>query len=155
MKMNGEHTLPVDRKTVWNALINPKILKDSIPGCTELEESTKNEFKAIVALKIGPVSAKFNSEVKLSNINLYKSYRISGQGKGGAAGFAKGGANITLDDHENGTILKYEVDAQIGGKIAQLASRLIDSTAKNLAGKFFDNFVKIVEGNEKVVKENL
>ena len=91
----------------------------------------------------------------MSDIDLYKSYRISGQGKGGAAGFAKGGANITLEDNGNGTILKYQVDAQIGGKLAQLASRLIDSTAKNLAGKFFDNFVKIVEGNEKVVKENL
>ena len=145
MKINGQHNLPVDRKTVWNALNNPIVLKDSIPGCIELEVSNKNEFKAIVALKIGPVSAKFNSEVKLSNIIIYESYRISGEGKGGAAGFAKGGANITLEDSDNGTILKYNVDAQIGGKLAQLASRLIDSTAKNLAGKFFNNFVEIVE----------
>ena len=135
MKMNGEHNLPVDRKTVWNALINPEVLKQSIPGCTELEESQTNEFKAIVALKIGPDSAKFNSEVKLSDIDLYKSYRISGQGKGGAAGFAKGGANITLEDNENGTILKYEVDAQIGGKLAQLASRLIEKDLRSNAKK--------------------
>ena len=150
MKMHGEHKIPVDRKTVWDALNNPEVLKESIPGCTELEESDKNQFTAIVSLKIGPVSAKFNSEVKLSDIVLYKSYRISGEGKGGAAGFAKGGANIILEDNENGTVLKYDVDAQIGGKLAQLASRLIDSTAKNLAGKFFDNFIKIVENTEKI-----
>jgi len=149
MKIHGEHKLPVDRKTVWDALNDPQVLKESIPGCTELEVSEKNHFKAIVALKIGPVSAKFNSEVKLSDIVVHKSYRISGEGKGGAAGFAKGGANITLEDYDQGTTLKYNVDAQIGGKLAQLASRLIDSTAKNLAGKFFDNFVKIVQDSKK------
>ena len=150
MKIHGEHNLQVDRKTVWNALNDPDVLKESIPGCTELEVTEKNHFKAIVALKIGPVSAKFNSEVKLTDIVIYESYRISGEGKGGAAGFAKGGANVSLEDDNQGTILKYNVDAQIGGKLAQLASRLIDSTAKNLAGKFFDNFVKIVEGNKNI-----
>ena len=150
MKISGEYNLPVERKKVWHALNNPDVLKESIPGCTEFNSVNKNEFKAIVALKIGPVSAKFDSEVKLSDIILYESYRISGQGKGGAAGFAKGGANIVLKDTENGTLLLYNVDAQIGGKIAQLASRLIESTAKNLAGKFFNNFVKIVESKNKV-----
>ena len=150
MKISGEYNLPVEKEKVWDALNNPDILKESIPGCTEFNAINENEFKAIVALKIGPVSAKFNSEVKLSDIVLYESYRISGEGKGGVAGFAKGGANIALIDTENGTLLKYDVDAQIGGKLAQLASRLIDSTAKNLAGKFFNNFVKIVESQNKI-----
>ena len=153
MKIHGEHNLPVDRKTVWNALNDPDVLKESIPGCTELEVTEKNHFKAIVALKIGPVSAKFNSEVKLTDIVIYESYRISGEGKGGAAGFAKGSANIVLEKQENLTVLKYSVEAQIGGKLAQLGSRLIDSTSKKLAGKFFDNFVKIVDGTTKIEEE--
>ena len=150
MKMTGEYNLPTDRKTVWNALNHPDVLKEAIPGCTELEESNKNEFKAIVALKIGPVSAKFNGEVKLSDIDVYKSYRISGEGKGGAVGFAKGGANVFLEDNGSGTLLKYELDAQLGGKLIQLGSRLIDSTFKSLAGKFFENFVRIVGENKKM-----
>ena len=150
MKISGEHHLPVNRKKVWDALNNPEVLRHSIPGCIEFNAVSKNEFNAIVSLKIGPVSAKFNSKVKLSDILLYDSYRISGEGKGGPAGFAKGGANIFLTDAKKGTLLKYDVDAQVGGKLAQLASRLIDATAKNLAGKFFNNFVKIVETKDKV-----
>ena len=153
MKIHGEHNLPVDRKTVWNALNDPDVLKESIPGCTELEVTEKNHFKAIVALKIGPVSAKFNGDVKLSKIKIHEGYTISGNGKGGAAGFAKGSANIELEEKDNSTILKYSVEAQIGGKLAQLGSRLIDSTSKKLAGKFFDNFVKIVDGTTKIEKE--
>ena len=144
MEMTGEYKIPAKRSEVWKALNNPDILKECIPGCTELEAIDAQHLKATVALKIGPVSAKFKGEVKLSDIIEPKSYRIYGEGKGGAAGFAKGGANVDLEElDENNTVLRYEVDAKIGGKLAQLGSRLIDSTSKKLAGKFFDNFVKI------------
>ena len=116
MKMDGEYTLPTNVANVWNSLNDPLVLKNSIPGCTELIKENDNEFKAIVTLKIGPVSAKFNGEVKLSNIKVYEGYTISGNGKGGAAGFAKGSANIQLEEKDNSTILKYFVEAQIGGK---------------------------------------
>lgn len=142
--MTGEYKIPAKRSEVWKALNNPDILKECIPGCTELEAIDAQHLKATVALKIGPVSAKFKGEVELSDIIEPKSYRIYGEGKGGAAGFAKGGANVDLEElDENNTVLRYEVDAKIGGKLAQLGSRLIDSTSKKLAGKFFDNFVKI------------
>ena len=153
MKMDGEYTLPTDVENVWKNLNDPLVLKNSIPGCTELIKENDNEFKATVTIKIGPVSAKFNGEVKLSNIKVYEGYTISGSGKGGAAGFAKGSANINLEKQEDTTILKYNVEAQIGGKLAQLGSRLIDSTSKKLAGKFFDNFVKIVDGTTQIKEE--
>ena len=144
MEMTGEYTIPAKRSEVWKALNNPDILKECIPGCTELEAIDAQHLKATVALKIGPVSAKFRGEVELSDIIEPKSYRIYGEGKGGAAGFAKGGANEDLEElDENNTVLRYKVDAKIGGKLAQLGSRLIDSTSKKLAGKFFDSFVKI------------
>ena len=142
MEMSGEYQIPANRSEVWKALNNPIILQASIPGCTELETIDAHHLKATVALKIGPVSAKFKGEVELSDIIEPESYRISGEGKGGVAGFAKGGANVTLEEINDGTLLKYKVDAKIGGKLAQLGSRLIDSTSKKLAGKFFDNFVK-------------
>ena len=144
MEMTGEYTIPAKRSEVWEALNNPDILKECIPGCTELEAIDAQHLKATVALKIGPVSAKFRGEVELSDIIEPLSYRIYGEGKGGAAGFAKGGANVDLEElDENNTVLRYKVDAKIGGKLAQLGSRLIDSTSKKLAGKFFDSFVKI------------
>ena len=145
MEMSGEYQIPANRSEVWKALNNPIILQASIPGCTELETIDAHHLKATVALKIGPVSAKFKGEVELSDIIEPESYRISGEGKGGVAGFAKGGANVTLEEINDGTLLKYKVDAKIGGKLAQLGSRLIASTSKKLAGKFFDNFVKNFE----------
>ena len=148
MEMSGEHQIPANRTEVWKALNDPIILQSSIPGCTELEAIDTQHLKATVALKIGPVSAKFKGEVELSDIIEPESYRISGEGKGGVAGFAKGGANVTLEENNDGTLLKYNVDAKIGGKLAQLGSRLIDSTSKKLAGKFFDNFVKNFEAKE-------
>ena len=148
MEMSGEHQIPANRTEVWKALNDPIILQASIPGCTELEAIDSQHLKATVALKIGPVSAKFKGEVELSDIIEPESYRISGEGKGGVAGFAKGGANVTLEENDDGTLLKYNVDAKIGGKLAQLGSRFIDSTSKKLAGKFFDNFVKNFEAKE-------
>ena len=147
MQMDGEYLIPTNVKTVWYNLNDPLVLKEAIPGCIELIKDEENKFNALVALKIGPVSAKFKGEVRLSDIKMFKGYKISGNGNGGVAGFAKGSADIYLEEKGDSTILRYSVNAQIGGKLAQLGSRLIDSTSKKLAGKFFDNFVKIVDIN--------
>ncbi len=146
MDMHGEERIAASRQTVWEALNNPDILKACIPGCQELEMQSPTEMSATVKIKIGPVSATFKGEVTLQNLNPPESYTISGEGKGGVAGFAKGGADVTLAEDGNDTVLTYTVDAQIGGKIAQLGSRLIDSSAKKLAGQFFANFNKAVSG---------
>ena len=145
MKMDGEYLIPTNVKTVWYNLNDPLVLKEAIPGCVELIKDEENKFNALIALKVGPVSAKFKGEVRLSDIKMFKGYKISGNGNGGVAGFAKGSADIHLEEKEDGTILRYSVNAQIGGKLAQLGSRLIDSTSKKLAGKFFANFVQIVD----------
>ena len=140
MEMNGSHIIPADRQTVWEALNNPDVLRACIPGCQELEMSSPTEMSAVVVTKIGPVKATFKGDVTLENLNPPQSYTISGEGKGGIAGFAKGGADVTLAEVEGGTQLDYAVDAKVGGKLAQLGSRLIDSTAKKLAAEFFNNF---------------
>ena len=138
MEMSGEYLIPANRLEVWNALNDPAILKMSIPGCTELEALDPQHLTATVAIKVGPVSAKFKGEVELSDIIEPVSYRISGEGKGGVAGFAKGGASVTLEENVDGTIFRYIVDAKIGRKLAQFGSRLIDSTSKKLSGKIFE-----------------
>ena len=140
MEMNGSHIIPASREVVWEALNNPDILRACIPGCEELEMSSPTEMSATVVTKIGPVKAKFKGDVTLENLNPPNSYTISGEGKGGIAGFAKGGADVTLTEVPEGTKLDYDVDAKVGGKIAQLGSRLIDSTARKLADQFFSNF---------------
>ncbi|MEL6502939.1 MAG: carbon monoxide dehydrogenase subunit G [Pseudomonadota bacterium] len=150
MEMNGSHTIPADRETVWAALNNPDVLRACIPGCKELEMQSPTDMTATVVTKIGPVKATFKGAVKLENLNPPESYTIAGEGKGGIAGFAKGGADVTLDETEEGTVLAYTVDAKVGGKIAQLGSRLIDSTAKKLAEQFFTNFSDHVSGDEAV-----
>jgi hypothetical protein len=146
--MSGERLLPADRATVWARLNDTETLKASIPGCESLEKLSDTELQAVAKVKIGPVSARFKGKVNLSDIDAPNSYRISGQGEGGIAGFAKGGANVRLVDADGGgTKLSYDVDAQVGGKIAQLGSRLIDSTAKKLADQFFANFAKALEAS--------
>jgi uncharacterized protein len=141
--MKGEVVLPADRATVWARLNNAETLKASIPGCESLDKLSDTEMQAVAKIKIGPVSARFKGKVNLSDLDPPNSYRISGQGDGGIAGFAKGGANVSLSDADGGgTKLSYDVDAQIGGKIAQLGGRLIDSTSKKLADEFFANFAK-------------
>lgn len=140
MDLTGEERITASRDVVWAALNNPDILKQCIPGCQSLEMKSPTELAATVKIKIGPVSATFNGEVTLSNINAPESYTISGEGKGGIAGFAKGGADVTLREDGGDTILGYVVNAQIGGKLAQLGSRLIDSTSKKLAQQFFADF---------------
>lgn len=140
MKMNGTRLLAAPQQQVWDKLNDVETLKRCIPGCQSLEEVEENKLKAVVALKIGPVSAKFNGDVELSDMDPPNSYRISGSGKGGPAGSATGGADVKLETTPDGTLLSYDVDAKVAGKLAQLGSRLIDSTAASLAEKFFDNF---------------
>lgn len=142
--MNGEYRIEASREKVWAALNDTQILKESIPGCEQIDRLSETEMTAIVVAKVGPVKAKFTGQVTLSDLNPPNSYRISGEGKGGAAGFAKGGANISLQSDGNATVLSYSVDATVGGKLAQLGARLIDGTAKKLAGEFFANFADIV-----------
>lgn len=146
MDMTGEERIAAPRDAVWAALNNPDILRQCIPGCESLEWVSPTELTAKVKLKIGPVSASFNGDVTLSNINAPESYTISGEGKGGIAGFAKGGADVVLKEDGNETILQYEAKAQVGGKIAQLGSRLVDSSAKKLAQQFFSDFTAAING---------
>ena len=149
MTMKGEVALPADRQTVWDKLNDPEVLKQCIPGCQELEKTSDNSFRAIAKIKVGPVGATFKGNVELSEIDPPNGYRISGQGEGGVAGFAKGGARVALTDGpEGGTILSYDVEANVGGKIAQLGGRLIDGVAKKNADAFFAKFVEIVTNGE-------
>lgn len=145
MDMTGEHTIAAPRETVWEALNDPQVLKQSIPGCEEIVPTSDNGFTATVAAKVGPVKARFNGAVELKDLNPPESYTISGEGKGGAAGFAKGGAKVRLTEADGGsaTVLTYEVNASVGGKLAQIGARLIDSTAKKYANDFFATFSEI------------
>jgi carbon monoxide dehydrogenase subunit G len=147
MDMTGEYRIPAPREKVWEALNDPEILKLSIPGCQELNKNSDTELTAKVATKVGPVSAKFSGKVTLSDINPPKSYKISGEGQGGVAGFAKGGAEVELEEDGGETILRYKATAQVGGKLAQIGSRLIDSTAKKMANEFFGKFAEHVGGD--------
>lgn len=141
MDMQGSERIEAPVETVWQALNDPEILRQAIPGCESLEKTSDTHMNAKVVLKIGPIKAKFEGAVELQNLNPPHSYTISGEGKGGLAGFAKGGADVTLTSEEDGaTLLTYTVKAEVGGKIAQLGSRLIESTSKKLAGEFFSNF---------------
>lgn len=147
MTMTGEVSLPADRQTVWAKLNDPETLKACIPGCQSLDRTGDNGFSAVAKVKVGPVSATFKGSVELTELDPPNSYRISGQGEGGVAGFAKGGARVKLTDGpEGGTLLGYDVEATIGGKLAQLGSRLIDGVAKKMADQFFANFAKAVTG---------
>jgi carbon monoxide dehydrogenase subunit G len=143
MDLQGEHHLELGRERVWALLNDPEILRQCIPGCQELEANGKDGFTAKVVLKIGPVKATFSGAVDLRDKVYPESYRIVGEGKGGIAGFAKGGASVRLSPDGEGTLLTYDVDAQVGGKIAQLGSRLIASTSKKLAAQFFDRFAEL------------
>ena len=141
--MSGEATLPAARPKVWALLNDPEVLKASIPGCESLEKAGENGYSAVAKVKIGPVAATFKGTVQLTDIVPNEGYTISGEGSGGMAGFAKGGAKVKLSDAEGGgTVLHYDVEAQVGGKIAQLGSRLIDGVAKGMADKFFANFAE-------------
>jgi carbon monoxide dehydrogenase subunit G len=149
MIMNGEVHLPASREVVWEKLNDPGVLKECIPGCEELIKSGDNQFQAVAKMNVGPVSARFKGRVTLSDFDPPNSYKISGEGEGGVAGFAKGGATVALADREGGTLLTYNVEAQIGGKLAQLGQRLINGSAKKLADQFFVNFADAVKDTER------
>ncbi len=146
MVMTGEQQLAAPREKVWAMLNDPAVLKACIPGCETLDVIGENEFQAVATNKIGPVKARFKGKVRLTDINPPNSYKISGEGDGGVAGFAKGGASVSLSDKDGGTLLTYNVEAQIGGKLAQLGQRLVNGAAKKLADDFFVRFANAVKG---------
>jgi uncharacterized protein len=147
MELEGTKVIPAPRARVWELLNDPEVLKACIPGCTELTGSPEEGFDATVVQKVGPVKATFKGAVALSNVVPGESYTIAGEGKGGVAGFAKGAADVALRDVEEGTELTYKVDAQVGGKLAQLGNRIIGGFAKNMADKFFEGFVTAAAGD--------
>jgi carbon monoxide dehydrogenase subunit G len=154
MQMNDSQRIPAAKEKVWAALNDPAILKQCIPGCQSLEMSSATDMTATVVFRVGPVKATFGGKVTLSDLDPPNSYRISGEGSGGVAGFAKGGATVRLESESpEVTILHYEVGAQIGGKLAQLGQRLIDSTARKLAGEFFAAFGEVVGGTAETPAE--
>ncbi len=150
MNMNGSQVIDAPRETVWKGLNDPNILQQCIPGCSKIESSSPTEMKATVVVKVGPVKASFAGEVYLSDLKAPEGYRISGKGQGGFAGFAEGGATVKLISlSPTQTQMDYAVDAQIGGKLAMLGSRLIDSTAQSLAGQFFTKFAGLMKSQGK------
>lgn len=150
MNLSGEHYIPASRQSVWDALNDPEVLKACLPGCEALEKISDTDMTATITIKIGPVKATFNGAVTLSDLDPPNGYTLNGEGQGGTAGFASGIAKVNLVDGEHGgTQLTYSVEAKVGGKLAQIGSRLIDSVAKKLAGKFFETFVEIVNVADK------
>ena len=146
MEIKGEYKIAAPRDKVFAALNDPSVLQACIPGCESLEKLGDTEMTAKVRLRIGPVSAAFSGKVTLSDVDPPNGYKITGEGQGGVAGFAKGGATVALAEKDGGTLLSYNVEAQIGGKLAQLGQRLINGAAKKLADEFFANFAKAVQG---------
>lgn len=144
MDMSGERLIEAPREKVWAALNDPEVLKACIPGCESIEKLSDVELKAVAAIKLGPIAARFTGKVLLSDLDPPHGYTISGEGQGGVAGFAKGGAKVALAEEGESTKLSYEVNAQIGGKMAQLGARLIDATAKQYAETFFTKFAELV-----------
>ena len=153
MKMSDEIRIEAPRETVYAALNDPEILKRAIPGCEEMERVSDTEMTATAVIRIGPVKARFKGQVTLSDIDPPNGYTITGEGKGGAAGFAKGGAKVSLTEDGDATILSYEVQADVGGKLAQVGARLIEGTAKKLAADFFAAFREAVCGPEEKIAE--
>ncbi len=147
MEMSGEYRIPAPREEVWAALNDPEVLQKSIPGAESVNKIADDEFEAVAKAKVGPVSARFRGKVKLTDIDPPNGYTISGEGNGGAAGFAKGSARVTLTEAEGGTLLAYTVNAQVGGKLAQIGQRFIDSTASRMSQEFFDNFSQLTGGS--------
>jgi carbon monoxide dehydrogenase subunit G len=144
MTMTGEVQLPASREVVWQKLNDPEVLKVTIPGCESLEKTSDTSFQAVAVTKIGPVKARWKGKVTLTDLDPPNGYRINGEGEGGVAGFAKGGADVKLADKDGGTLLTYNVEAQIGGKLAQLGQRLINGAAKKMADEFFQKFAAAV-----------
>lgn len=152
MQLTDSRDISADQETVYAALLTPEVLKECVPGCQELTGTPEDGFEATVVQKVGPVKATFKGTVNVSNMNAPESLTLSGEGKGGAAGFAKGGADVRLEAIEGGTRLHYEVEAKVGGKLAQLGSRIIDGFAKKMADQFFENFANAVEGPKEAAE---
>ncbi|MCK0151165.1 carbon monoxide dehydrogenase subunit G [Marivita sp. S6314] len=146
MHMTDSRVIAAPPDEVWSAILDPEVLKECVPGCQEMHGSAEEGFEAVVVQKVGPVKATFKGTVVLSDLVPGQSLTLTGEGKGGAAGFAKGGADVRLVPVEGGTELQYDVEAKVGGKLAQLGSRIIDGFAKKMADQFFSNFQKAVEG---------
>jgi len=146
MDLTGEYRIPASREAVWKALNDPEILKQSIPGCEEIQKLSDTELTAKVTAKVGPVKASFSGKVTLSDLDPPNGYKISGEGQGGVAGFARGGAEVRLKPDETGagTILTYTATAAVGGKLAQIGSRLIEGASKQMADQFFGKFAEVV-----------
>ncbi|MCJ7872375.1 carbon monoxide dehydrogenase subunit G [Phaeobacter sp. J2-8] len=146
MQLTNSREIAAPPETVWAALLDPEVLKQCVPGCQDMSGTPEEGFQATVVQKVGPVKATFKGAVTLSEMVAPQSLTMTGEGKGGAAGFAKGGAEVRLEPTETGTTLHYEVEAKVGGKLAQLGSRIIDGFAKKMADQFFANFQQAVEG---------
>lgn len=144
MQLTGEELIPQPRDKVWEGLNDPQVLKACISGCEEIANVAENEYKVVLLAAVGPVKARFNGKLFLSDINPLESYALAFEGVGGAAGFAKGRAQVQLAPSEGGTLLVYSADAQIGGKIAQVGSRLIEGVARKITAEFFAKFNEIV-----------
>ena len=148
MDIKGEQFIPIPRQQVWAALNDTEVLKQAIPGCDAMNRLSDTEIEATVTAKVGPVKATFKGQVTLSDLDPPNGYSIRGEGKGGVAGFAKGGAKVRLVDAPGGTTLHYDVDAAVGGKLAQIGARLIEGTARKLADEFFASFTRIASGQQ-------
>ncbi|MBY5987395.1 MULTISPECIES: CoxG family protein [Roseovarius] len=146
MQMSGQREIAADRETVWAALMEPEVLKECVPGAQEVTGNPQDGYEATVTQKVGPVKATFKGMVTFSEMNEPESLRLEGEGKGGAAGFAKGAADVRLEAVEGGTRLSYDVEAKVGGKLAQLGSRIVDGFAKKMADQFFTNLEEVIEG---------
>jgi len=153
MELNGEQRIAAPRQKVWDALNDAKVLKACIPGCETLTKDGDHAFDATILAKVGPVRARFSGRVELSDMRPPEGYRISGEGKGGTAGVAKGSADVALAEDGDGTILTYRVQADVGGKLAQIGSRLVQSTARKYAADFFAHFGDIVTGARPIEPE--
>lgn len=149
MLLSEEHILPAPREDVWKALHDPEVLRNCIPGCTELVAEGANTLHASVTTRIGPVKATFKGTVTFSEERPPENFVLTGEGKGGVAGFAKGRAHIILDEHPAGTLLRYEVEVKLGGKLAQLGSRLIASTSRKLSAQFFETFAALFQQEDR------
>ena len=154
MKLSGSYQINLEKQKVWEALNDPEILKQTIPGCEEFIKNSDTQFTAKATNKIGPFNASFTGDIELVDLDPPNSYRISGSGNS-PVGFASGEATVKLENYENGTKLIYEVEANVGGKIAQVGSRLIDMTAKKIADIFFGNFSKLISKDKNLSKEDL
>jgi len=148
MDMNGEYRIPAPQQAVWDALNDPDILREAIPGCETLNKLSDTEMEAAATAKVGPVKAKFKGKINLSDIDAPNSYTLTGEGKGGAAGFAKGSAKVSLSTEGSDTLLRYDVQATVGGKLAQIGQRLIDAAAKKMSDEFFTKFSEQLGGSK-------